>query len=348
MNGNIAKKYIDNNMKVIIEDFSLPILKPWKFFSKKKKIRKIIEEERPDIIHIHFVTNALMLRLALRKIEIPRLFQVPGPLHLENRFFRKIEIKTSNKFDYWAPACKKSKELYLKEGIEPERVFLAYYGGYGGKTIDEYIENEKCLHKQYNIKNDNIIIGMVSYFYKPKWYLGQKRGIKGHEDFIDAIEILNKKYNNITAVIVGGAWNNSSKYEQKVKEYADKKKINNIIFTGFRNDIKKIYKEIDIAVHPSHSENLGGAAESLAAGVPTVATNVGGFPDIIKNGVTGFLCEKENPKDLADKISKMIENKELSINMSLQGQKNIRNMLDIGITSNNILKIYNNIIKKEK
>ena len=54
MNGNIAKKYIDNNMKVIIEDFSLPILKPWKFFSKKKKIRKIIEEERPDIIHIHF------------------------------------------------------------------------------------------------------------------------------------------------------------------------------------------------------------------------------------------------------------------------------------------------------
>lgn len=334
-------------MRIIIEDFSLPIFKPWTIFKRKKKIKRIIETEKPDIIHMHFVTNVLMLRLALRKVEIPRLFQVPGPLHLENKFFKKVEIMLSNKFDYWAPACKKSKKIYVEEGIRPERVYLAYYGGYGGKTVDEYLENSNVLRNQYKIKKDNIIIAMVSYFYKPKWYLGQKRGIKGHEDFIDAIEILNKKYNNLTAVIIGGAWNNSGKYEQKVKEYANKKKINNIIFTGFRNDIKKIYKDIDIAVHPSHSENLGGAAESLAAGVPTIATNVGGFPDIVKDGVTGFLCEKESPEDLADKINKMIENRELSKRMALQGQEDIRNMLDIDNTSNNILRIYNTI-KKEK
>lgn len=341
--GNIAKKYILNKMRIIIADFSLPISTPWKFFKKRREILEIIEKEKPDIIHMHFVTNVLMVRITLKNKNIPKLFQVPGPLHLESKFFRKLEIKLSNQYDFWLPSCKKSEKIYINEGINPEKVFLAYYGG---ATNKEYQESKNILHTQYNIPKENVLIGMVSYFYKPKWYLGQKRGIKGHEDFIDAIEILNKKYNNITAVIIGGAWNNSSKYEQKVKEYANKKKINNIIFTGFRNDIKEIYKEIDIAVHPSHSENLGGAAESLAAGVPTIATNIGGFPDIITDGETGLLCEVKNSNDLASKIEKMIIDYETAKEIAKKGQAKVQELLNINNTGKRILNIYKRILKE--
>ena len=96
--GVIGDSVIPGYVDAVLSE-KAPMLDPM-LFGVVDEQAKIIEEERPDIIHIHFVTNALMLRLALRKIEIPRLFQVPGPLHLENRFFRKIEIKTSNKFDY--------------------------------------------------------------------------------------------------------------------------------------------------------------------------------------------------------------------------------------------------------
>lgn len=343
--GDIAKKYIQNKMKIIISDFSLPISNPLKFFERKKRILEIVKQEKPDIIHMHFVTNVLMVRIALRKIKIPRLFQVPGPLHLESNIFRKLDIKSANEFDFWAPSCKKSERIYLKEGISSNRVFLAYYGGYGGDTIELYSEPKGILNTQYNIPKENILIGMVSYFYKPKWYLGQTRGIKGHEDFIDAIEILNKTYNNITAIIIGGAWGNSYKYEEKVKKYVQDKKIENIIFTGFRKDMKEIYRELDIVVHPSHSENLGGAAESLAAGVPTIATNIGGFPDIVIDGETGYLCEAKKPETIEKAIRKVIENKPKARILSNNGQLKVKNLLDINDTSARIYEIYENILK---
>ena len=327
-------------MQVRVADVSLPVSKPWLFWNRKKLINQIINEEQPDIIHIHFVTNIIMFRLALKKSKVPRLFQVPGPLHLESKFFKKLDIKTANDLDYWAPSCIRSQKIYENEGVNSNKNFLAYYGGAGGKTIEEFEENSNILHKQFDIPDNNILIGMVSYFYKPKWYLGQKRGIKGHEDFIDAIEILNKKFDNITAVIIGGPWDNSYKYEEKVKQYAQKKGLKNIIFTGFRNDIKKIYKELNIAVHPSHSENLGGAAESLAAGVPTIATNIGGFPDIVINDKTGYLCEPKNPDSLAKEIEKMIVDKDKTLQMAKEGKKMVKDLLDINNTATRVLEIY--------
>ena len=112
-----AIKYKEKGLKVISGDWSLPIKKPWAFFGRKKEINSVVEEEKPDIIHMHFVTNVLMIRLALRKNNTPRLFQVPGPLHLENFLVKKIEIFTSQKNDFWAGACKKTCEIYESEGI---------------------------------------------------------------------------------------------------------------------------------------------------------------------------------------------------------------------------------------
>lgn len=343
--GRVAKKYIDNNMKIRTGNFELPVKNPWTFWKKKRNLLQIIEEEKPDIIHFHFVTNILFGRLALRKSNIPRLFQVPGPLHLENVIIRNIEILLSNKYDYWAPSCFFSKSIYEKY-VKKNHVFLAYYGGYGGSSILNYTNKQK-LHKEYNLEKNIRIIAMVSYFYKPKYYLGQMRGIKGHEDFIDAINILNKEYNDIIAIVVGGPWGNSQKYEAKVKKYAQKKNVNNIIFTGFRNDVKDIYKEFDIAVHPSHSENLGGAAESLAAGVPTVSTNVGGFPDIVIDGKTGYLCLPKNPNSLASSIKKLLDDNNLAKKMAKEGQKKVLNLLDIKNTANVIYDIYTKISKKD-
>ena len=170
--GKVVKKYIENNMKLIIQDCSLPLKNPLKVFSRIRKIRKIVDKEKPDIIHTHFVTNILMLRLALKKNKVKRIFQVPGPLHLENRFFKWLDYKTSNEEDYWIATCKKTYEIYKTFKIKniENHLFLNYYGGYGGNVIQEYKKNKSILHKQFALNQDEILIGMVSYFYKPKRY----------------------------------------------------------------------------------------------------------------------------------------------------------------------------------
>lgn len=344
--GGIAEKYKTRGMCVIEGDFTLPVLRPWKLFARIKRINQKINEIQPDIIHCHFVTNIMMLRIALIKSRIPRLFQVPGPLHLENWFFRKAEIILSNDYDYWAGSCKKTCDIYVKSGISQNKVYLAYYGA---NFRDEYItDSQYKLHKEYGISSEKILIGMVSYFYKPKIYLLQLRGLKGHEDFINAIALARKKNPLIIGVIVGDAWGNAHEYVEKIKKYAHKNCKDGIIFTGFRTDVKEIYKEFDIAVHPSHSENLGGAAESLAAAVPTISTNVGGFPDIVINGETGYTVSPKSPKQLSAAIIKMLENKKEAKIMAENGKQLVKKMLDIEVTGAAILNVYKSILDRNK
>lgn len=347
--GGMADKYKESGMGVIQFDASLPLSNPFKFFRQKKEFKKIIKKIHPDIIHMHFVTNALFCRLALSSSNIPRVFQVPGPLHLEKKFYRKLDICTAKKnVDYWIPTCQYSYKAYLNEGIMPENLRLIYYGGYGGESVYSYKENTNKLHKEFEIDKEKKLIGMVSYFYKPSIVKGQKRGIKGHEDFFDAMEIVIRKHPNVQAIVIGGAWNNCTEYVKKLESYAHEKLKDNVVFTGFRSDLKEVYKELAIAVHPSHSENLGGAAESLAAGVPTISTNVGGFPDIVINGKTGYTVDKASPTQLANAIDRMLENYPDALEMAKTGQKHVEKLLDINYTSQEIYEFYKNILEMKR
>ena len=342
-NDGYAQKYKASGMKVVRGDWSLPLSKPWMFFKRIKEIKKQVKETAPDLIHLHFVTNVIMGRLALRGVHIPRLFQVPGPLHLESPVFNFAERRVSTRDDYWAGACIKTCNIYKEKGIDEKRVYLAYYGN--AETIRA--EEPDCsLRRQYGIKDDETLVAMVSYFYKPKKHMGQTRGLKGHEDFIDAVSLALENNPKIRPMIVGNAWDGSEQYEQEVIKYAKNKLGDKVIFTGYRNDVKKIYPEIDIAVHPSHSENLGGAAESLALGVPTIATNIGGFPDIVRHLETGYLTEVKNPQKLCEAICYMTDNIDDARQMAQKGKKLTEAMLDISVTAKCVKNIYEDILNK--
>ena len=338
----MAKKYKENGMTVIEGDWRLPITKPWKFFSTCKKIKQTIAEIQPDIIHLHFVTNVLMCRLALKRDKTPRLFQVPGPLHLEKPLTNWVERHTATEVDYWAGACKKTCTIYTDKGIDSKRVYLAYYGVPHKEASKN--ESQRVLHSEYSISNDAIIVAMVSYFYKPKKYLGQKRGLKGHEDFIDAMKIVADKHPNVVPVVIGNAWVGAEKYERQVQKYAKKVLGDNIVFTGYRSDVYKLYSEINIAVHPSHSENLGGAAESLMLAVPTISSDVGGFPDIVIPEETGCLAKPKNPVDLAEKIIWAIENQSVMKEMATRGQLLVNELLDLDNTASEVYDVYSKIL----
>jgi len=336
-----AEAYKTLGCKVIPIDMSLPVRRPWSFFALKKKIQEIVAQEKPDIIHSHFVATTLMLRLSLWSDQTKRIFQIPGPLHLESGLFRRADKWTIRKNDYLVGTCKWTCEAYKKMKVPQEHVFLNYYGGESKALINP----DGRLRTEYQLSQETPVVGMVSFFYKPKYYLLQFVGLKGHEDFINAMAIVRKKIPDAMGVIVGSAWGKAVKYEEHVKKYAQKKCPDGIIFTGFRNDVPIIYPEFNVAVHPSHSENLGGAGESLDKGVPTVSTNVGGFPDIVIDGVTGWTVDKKSPKQLAEKIIWMLENQEKGREMALAGRQACHEKTLIDITGKHMAEIYETIAK---
>jgi glycosyltransferase involved in cell wall biosynthesis len=95
-----------------------------------------------------------------------------------------------------------------------------------------------------------------------------------------------------------------------------------------------------VAVHPSHSENVGGAEESLLLGVPTIATNVGGFPDLVRPGQTGWLVPPADPPKLAEAIEQALGDRAAARAGAVRGQALAREMLDVNNTVKDVLKAY--------
>lgn len=335
LNGPLVAAYLDAGVKIHELDYSMKGL-----LKSCIKLRQIIKEINPDIIHSHFVITTVIMRITLRNFKIPRIFEVPGPLHLENIFFRNIELLLRQESDYWIPTCQWSFDRYLKSKISRNKLYLSYYGS----DISHKQYQSGKLRKELGLTNSDIIVGMVAYMYAPKKFLGQKRGLKGHEDFVDAMRIVCAKYPNVYGVCIGGAWNGAIEYEKRVREYGNKV-CPRVYFLGTRKNIGELYQDIAVAVHPSHSENLGGAAESLALGIPTITSKVGGFPDIVRDGETGLLVPVKDSLALALAIEKMITNLEYAKSLAISGQKLVINLTDIERTSKEMLEIYKDILK---
>lgn len=337
--GPMVGKYTGAGAIEHLFEADFPTRTPWSFPALAARFRKLVGQIQPDIIHSHFVGTTLTMRLALGRFhKIPRVFQVPGPLHLENSFFRNTEIITSGPKDYWIGSCRWTCTRYLMSGISANRVFLSYYG----TDVSQFDRTMKIgkLRRECSIDEYTKIVGMVAYMYAPKRYLGQRKGLKGHEDLIEALAICRRRMQSIIGVFIGGPWGNAYTYDECVRHFAREKLSDSAIFLGTRNDVMDLYLDFDVAVHPSHSENVGGAGESLLLGIPTIATNTGGFPDVVIPHKTGWLVPPKKPALLADAILEVLQDQPHARIIAKAGSQHARQLLDIKRNVKEIARVY--------
>jgi lipopolysaccharide/colanic/teichoic acid biosynthesis glycosyltransferase/glycosyltransferase involved in cell wall biosynthesis len=344
--GPLVSRYRAAGIVVHEAQLDLPVRRPWRIPATLRTMRDLVDCVRPDLIHSHFVGTTLTMRLALgRRHTTPRLFQVPGPLHLEHSFFRKMELATAGPRDHWMGSCRWTCDCYRGQGVPGDRIWLSYYG------ID-LAELEPAapgkLRRELGLSADTPIVGMVAFMYPPKRYLGQRRGLKGHEDLIDAIALLAGRRPQLRCVIIGGAWNGAVGYEARVRAYAKKRCGDRVIILGTRADVAELYPDLDVVVHPSHSENVGGAAESLLLAVPTVATNVGGFPDLVRDGDTGWLVPPKDPAALARAIDEALSDPAEGRRRARNGQELARQIIDLQGTVRDVCTSYEQLLGREQ
>src|SRR5207249_1734650 len=99
-----------------------------------------------------------------------------------------------------------------------------------------------------------------------------------------------------------------------------------IIFTGQRSDVPQIMREIDISVLPSLTESFSNTLlESMANGLPVVATNVGGNPEIVSDGINGLLVPPKDPAALSRAIVELLGNPELARRLGRAARQKVVN-----------------------
>jgi glycosyltransferase involved in cell wall biosynthesis len=189
---------------------------------------------------------------------------------------------------------------------------------------------------------------MVCYIYAPKRFLGQTTGLKGHEDFIAAFQIAKKQIPDLGGVIIGGAWNGAARYEKHLRDLGHRACNGSLAFLGTRSDVPALYPDLDLAVVPSHSENLGGAVEPLLSGVPVIATNVGGLPDLVQEGISGRLIPPRIPDAIAAAIVDSLQNRAQARRLTIKGQQMARHLFDVERTAREVAQIYTSLVDSAK
>jgi glycosyltransferase involved in cell wall biosynthesis len=145
---------------------------------------------------------------------------------------------------------------------------------------------------------------------------------KGHEYLIRALPDILDEFPAVKVKIVG-----KGPLLDDLKRLAQEINVaNSIVFTGYVQDIYTELNSLDVFILPSLSEGFPiSILEAMAAGLPVVASNVGGISEAVEDGVTGFLFKAKNTKELASAVKRMLSDRAQAVKMGNAARKKILN-----------------------
>lgn len=181
-----------------------------------------------------------------------------------------------------------------------------------------FFERERCAMEQTRL---NFELGRGGPF--RIGFVGQVAANKGHDCLLEAVRLLRDRGIKFVANIFGSG---DPEYVKQLKTKlaeANLEKFWN--WMGYESDKAKIFGSMDVCVVPSCFGDPFPtvAMEAGAYGLPTVASRIGGLPEIVEDGVTGWLVEANAPEQFAERIQRLIENPQQARTMGFAGQKRI-------------------------
>lgn len=292
------------------------------------RLARFFRRERVDIVHTHVFNTMIIGRLAAWLARVPyRVSMVPGPLHLEAPFTRWADRLTWWMDHTVIAGSRWTYERYQALGLHAPRLQCVSYGADAAR-FDPALADAARIRQSLRAAPDDPLIGLVAYFYPPRddWQTPpalRGRGVKGHEDLIEAARIVREQWPRARVLLVGGGWGAAGErhLEQLKARCAADGLGDAILFLGRRNDVRDILAALDVAVQCSLSENYGGTIEALLMARPTVATRVGGMPEVIRHGETGLLVPPGDPPALAAAIIELLNDRPRARAMAEAGRQ---------------------------
>ncbi|MBI5218337.1 MAG: glycosyltransferase [Bacteroidia bacterium] len=319
------------------------------------KLKKIIKDFKPDIVHTHASKAGTLGRLAAYHASIPVILHTFHGhvfhsyfMTYKSAFFKKIEqglAKISTKII--AISDLQKDELAHKYNItKPENIVVIPLGFDLNKfRIDKDTKRQK-FRREYNIDDDEIAIGII----------GRLVPVKNHALFLDAINIVKQRSSKrIRAFIVGDGENRKllvNKINELKLDYIDATKQKgkaSITFTSWIKNVDRVYPGMDIVALTSLNEGTPvSLIEAQAANVPIVSTNAGGIENTVLPGITALLSKNGNPLEFTDNLFKLIESDELRHKLSLNGWDFVKEKYHYSRLVNDMSKLYKELLAEKK
>ncbi len=298
-----------------------------KDFGLVKRIRSIIKEFKPDIIHSWDVTVSLYVTLAnlgLNRVLINGFIaDAYQDLTFRNGTYRRVKFLT--------PFCHVivANSLAGLRGYRiPARKGVCIYNGVDFSRFDHLKSLDDISEEVFGRPKDGLFVaGMVAAFDERKDY----------PTLISAAVEACRKNPSLVFLLVGDGPQKDAMMKQVPDVFLNRR----IYFLGSRGDVESLLQLIDVGLLITPCEGISNAIiEYMASGKPVIASEGGGTSELLEDGKFGFLVKQRSPEEIIDRLERLILDPDLGRRMGLEGSRYVRMQFGLEKMTQSFIELY--------
>ncbi len=288
----------------------LPLI-GWFDPSSVSRLRKFLRQYEGDILHTHLPRDYFLASVATLGTGVVNVGTRHQLLPISYPFLKRPFLNRFSAFIAVSEAVRQG--LLWANAVPEEKMMVISHGLTPGQVIKKSAVNR--LRLQIGATESHILIGCV----------GRLCPTKGIETLLEALANFKKRWPLVKLCMVGDETSGSG-YRKQLQHRIHVLGLKDVVvLTGYLENAEFLSGGFDIQVVPSVAEPFGLVTlEAMNAGVPVVVTNTGGSPEIVRDGVEGFLFTPGDVAALARKLESLLESPGLRSEMGKRGQQRIR------------------------
>lgn len=292
----------------------------------------IVREKHIELVYLNTIKNASSAMAA-------KLMRKPVVWHIRETAWdfsgvRKLRLYTLQLIaDRVIVVSQYNRQLMMGLGIPSEKL-VTIYNGVDLNRFTVMQQRDPVLANDLGIAPDEIVVGMIGVWSR----------YKGAMQFLQAARQLAVENSRLKFIMVGGEIESDVEYGVAVKNALREfgTKVNAV---GNQRDVRPYLGMMDIFVMPSLAESFTRVnLEAMAMGKPVVATAVGGTPEAIVDGDTGFLIPPNDPAAIADRVQILLENPHLIKQMGQRGRERVSKLFSVEVYVHGIQEVWSSVL----
>lgn len=311
------------------------------FFDIKKVVR-IIKEGGYDLIHSHGAKANVFLLAAKRRTGLPGVTTIHSDYKLDymHSLYRRLTIGLINSIALrfignYITISKNFRNMLVNRKFNPSDIFILYNGMNFSEQGKKYTRHDLIKKFGLPISEDNVIVGIAARLYP----------VKSIDTIIKAADIVKDKIPSVK-FLIGGDGEDRKQLEELAKGLGLS---DTVFFLGWLDDPNELMSCVDISVLSSLSESFPySILEGAKFRKPTISTDVGGIPDLIIDGKTGFLFKPGDYNKLAQLIEELSSDRQKRIEMGENIYNKASEEFSLEVMCKTQLGVYTKIIEKSE
>ncbi len=310
-----------------VDQFRIPMAGPFDLRAALR-LKQLCRQLQIDVVHTHYLREnyiGILARLLGNRAKLVYTRHILGQDTAKSAWANRIMLRFENQIIAVSAAVKQELRAL---GVPPAKVAVIY----NGVDFDYWHDGAgSAIRQELGLPADEFLVTCI----------GRSAPDKGHSFLLQAIKDFNETGQVLAGKVKFLLVGDGELLEQFQSMVHTSPGYENVIFAGYRRDVRNILHGTDLYVSPSANEALGiSVLEALACGVPVVITKVGGQQEIIADGTAGYLIDYGDINRFTEILRQLVGNRELRDRLSIQAQKVVRAKFSLAGMARATLEVY--------